>query len=202
MARHPELGSKHEALNWSKSHREESNAIAQDVIKQNNPFETPEYKSWVANIEQNTPSVQNMKIATPDSLESKYQENAQRVEDKGVVKDATGATKPIKDVVNNAANNSNLQYNKPIKEVLTGGLSPTLQEANQDLAKERNKVEKSTAKKVNDGLTDIKNEPISSKSPVYRASEQVGYNAGVSDRAVQEKNIIMPGFKDKENNNK
>ena len=143
-----------------------------------------------------------MKIATPDSLESKYQENAQRVEDKGVVKDATGATKPIKDVVNNAANNSNLQYNKPIKEVLTGGLSPTLQEANQDLAKERNKVEKSTAKKVNDGLTDIKNEPISSKSPVYRASEQVGYNAGVSDRAVQEKNIIMPGFKDKENNNK
>ena len=202
MTRHPELGSKHEALNWSRSHREESNAIAQDVIKQNNPFETPEYKSWVANIEQNTPSVQNTKIATPDSLESKHRENAQRVEDKGVVKDATGATKPIKDVVNNAASNSNLQYNKPIKEVLTGGLSPALQEVSQDLKKERNKVEKSTAKKVNDTFNNIENKPISSKSPIYRASEQAGYNVGLSDRAVQEKNIIIPGFKDKENNNK
>jgi len=101
-----------------------------------------------------------------------------------------------------SANNSNLQDNKPIKEVLTGGLSPTLQEVSQDLAKERNKVQKSTSEKVNDTFSNIENEPISSKSTIYRASEQAGYNAGLSDRAVQEKNIIMPGFKDKENNNK
>ena len=101
-----------------------------------------------------------------------------------------------------SANNSNLQYNKPIKEVLTGGLSPTLQKANQKLDNEMNKGAKSTAKKVNKEFKGIKNEPISSKSTIYRASEQAGYNAGLSDRAVQEKNIIMPGFKDKENNNK
>ncbi len=65
-----------------------------------------------------------------------------------------------------------------------------------------NKGAKRTAKEVNEGLTDIKNEPISSKSTIYRASEQVGYNAGVSDRAVREKNIMMPGSKDKEKNNK
>jgi conjugal transfer mating pair stabilization protein TraG len=202
MARHPELGSKHEAMDWSRSHREESNAIRMDVIKQNNPFETPDYKAWVANIEQNSPSVQNTKIATPDSLESKYRENAQKVEDKAVVQDATGATKSIKDVVSNAANNSNLQYDKGIKEVLTGGLSPTLKEANQKLEKERNKEEDSTSEEVNDGLLGIKNKPISSKSTLYRASEQAGYNAGLSDRAVRKKNIIIPGFKDKEDDKK
>jgi hypothetical protein len=202
MARHPELGSKQQALDWSRSHRGESDSIAKDVIKQNNPFETREYKSWVENIKQDTPSLQNTTISTPDSLKSKYQENAQRVEEKALAKDATGSEKPIRELVGNAANNSNLQYDKGIKEVLTGGLSPTLKEVSQDLEKERNKVEKSTAKKVNDTFNNIENEPIASKSPIYRASEQAGYNVGLSDRAVQEKNIIVPGFKDKENDNK
>ena len=80
--------------------------------------------------------------------------------------------------------------------MLTGGLSPTLQKANQDLEKEQSKVEKSTAKTINDRFDNIKNEPISSKSTIYRASEQAGYNVGLSDRAVQEKN------KDKEEDKK
>jgi conjugal transfer mating pair stabilization protein TraG len=202
MARHSEISSKQQALDWSRSHREESDAIARDVIKQNNPFESPEYKSWVENIEQDTPLLQNLKISTPDSLESKYQENAQRVEEQAVVKDTTGATKPIREVVGNAANKSNLQYDKDIKEVLTGGLSPTLQEANQKLDNERNKAKKSTAKEINDSLLGIENKPISSKSTIYRAAEEVSYNAGLSDRAIQEKKIIIPGFKDKDDDKK
>ena len=143
-----------------------------------------------------------MNSLPPDSLESKYQENAQMVEEQAVVKDTTGATKPIREVVGNAANKSNLQYNKDIKEVLTGSLSTTLQKANQDLEKERNKEDESTAEKIDTRMSNIDNKPISSKSTIYRAAEEVSYNAGLSDRAIQEKNIIIPGFKDKEDDKK
>jgi len=152
MARHPELSNKQQVLRWEKTHQEEAAAIGRDVSFSHNSFDTPEYKAYVAQMNKNTPSVEKTTIATPDSLKMEYKNSATDLENKAVVTDATGATKPIKEVVSNAAKSSNLGYNKDTREVLENNLSAKEKIAMDKLAKERNKVDGSKAKDTKEGL--------------------------------------------------
>ncbi len=198
MARHPELASPEHARRWAANHKQEADIIGQEIIRANNPFETPHYKAWVANMDKNTPSLQDTTIAGTDSLESRYRENAEKLMEQAVVKDATGAAKSIKDVVTDAAASGNLAYDQDVGDTLINNLSQEQQKIMADLENEKVKGDKSEAIKIERALENIKNKPISSKSTIYRASEEVGYNAGLSDRAIQAKNIKMAGYEEED----
>ena len=161
IARNPEINSKEQALTWARSHKGEADAIAKDVIAQNNPFETPEYKSWVANVKSNAPDVKNTQIPSAGSLETKYKENVEKVQEQAVVKDATGEQKPIKKVVENAANNSNLEYNKDVGKVLKNSLSPDMKTKLEKLDNEKSKGDDSWTKERE---AEIKEAKLKSKS--------------------------------------
>jgi hypothetical protein len=145
MARHPEISSKSAAINWGNTHKQEAAEIGKAVTLSNNIFNTPEYKAHVAKMNKSTPSVDNTTIATPDSLKMKYQDSPATVESKAVVKDTTGAIKPIKEVVGDAAKSSNLVYTKGTGEILKSNLSPEEKAKVVDLDKERDKGEGSKA---------------------------------------------------------
>lgn len=191
IKRNPEVQSKEQALNWARSHKDESDVIARDVIAQNNPFETAEYKAWVSNIKSNTPNVKNTQIASPESLETKYRENAANVQDQAVAKDATGAEKPIKEVVENAVNNSNLEYNKDVGETLKESLSTDMQNKLRELENEKNEVDGSVTK---DRKTDTKNKKPQFKGATgnytpLRVLQKIGDNSSevLEDLGIEDK---------------
>jgi conjugal transfer mating pair stabilization protein TraG len=198
MARHPELASPEHARRWAANHKEEADIIGQEVIRANNPFDTDHYKAWVANINNNTPSVQDTTIASTDSLESKYRENAANINKQAVVKDAAGVAKSIKEVVADKAASGNLEYSQDVGETLRNNLSAEQQEIMTDLENEEVRGEETKTEEIETALAEVQNKPISSKSTIYRALEEAGYNAGLSDRAIQPKNIIVPGYKNKD----
>ena len=150
MARNPELASKAHAQRWVTNHPEEAKAIGQDVIRVNDPLKSPEYQAYVSRIKKNAPSVQNTEIPTVDSLKSKFEQNAQNIREQAVVKDATGGEKPLEKVVNNAVNNPNLQYNKPVEETLKNNLNPEQLKIVENLENERVQGDDSKSSKVMD----------------------------------------------------
>ena len=196
MAQHPELTSKEQALRWSKAHQAESNQIAQKVISQNNPFDSADYKSYVERITGNAPSVQNTGIASSSNLEAKYNNTAEAIGREAIVKDATGSKRTLAASVSGAVNNSNLNYNQDLKDTLKNSMNPEEKEIINQLENEKRKGDDSTSKKVNKVLKDEEKSPTSSDSTIYRAVEQAGYNARISDRAIQEKNLTLPGKED------
>jgi hypothetical protein len=176
METHPELGSKDQALRWTKTHQAEADAIAHDTIKQNNPLKTPEFKAKVQDIQQNTPTVENTKIATPDSLKRKHLENAAKVDEQAVVKDTTNGKKSIKEVVNNAVNNSNLGYNKSTEAILKENLNSDEKIIAQNLDNEKKKGEGSKSGEVAAAVKEAKEEAKSTtgQSTMLRVFEKVG----------------------------
>ena len=62
--------------------------------------------------------------------------------------DSTGKVKPVQDVVRNAANNSNLGYNKDTQEILESNLNAKEQIIAGNLENERDKGEDSISKDV------------------------------------------------------
>lgn len=191
IARNPEINSKEQALTWARSHKSEADAIAKDVIAQNNPFETAEYKTWVANVKSNAPDVKNIQIASAESLETKYKETSATVQEQAVVKDATGEQKRIKKVVENAANNSNLEYNKDVGEVLRNNLFPDMKTKLQELDKEKNKEKGS---KTQEREAEIKEAKLKSKQATgnytgLRVLEKVGNNTTevLQDLGIEDK---------------
>ena len=191
IARNPEVNSKEQALTWARSHKSEADAIAKDVIAQNNPFETPEYKAWVANVKSNAPDVKNTQIPSAESLETKYKENVEKVQEQAVVKDATGEQKPIKKVVENAANNSNLEYNKDVGEVLRSSLSPDMKTKLEKLDNEKNKTRGSESRKregeVNKAI--LKSKSATGNYTGLRVLEKVGDNSTevLQDLGIEDK---------------
>jgi conjugal transfer mating pair stabilization protein TraG len=120
------INSKDQAVRWASLNKEEANAIARDVIKQNNPFESKEYQNYIANIKKDAPST-NTAIPTGDSLESKYKNNAENIKDKSELENATirtnntqkPSTSPTKDGTM-GGDNSNVDP----KQLLKNQLSP------------------------------------------------------------------------------
>ncbi len=176
MEKHPELQSKEQAARWMKSHRTEADAIAQPIISNYNPFKSPETAAKVEQLQQNTPDVKNMTIAAPESLKQKHQEATTTLEETAVVKDATGVTKPITTVVEDAAKISNLEYNKPVEKVLEANLTEKEQVAVQKLKFEKDKGKKSVAQivtdQVNNGIKHSKT--LAGKSAALRLVEEIG----------------------------
>ena len=68
IKRNPGVWNKAQALNWARSHPTESNAIRKDVIAQIKPFETVEYKAWVANVKSNAATGQNQAVVKDEQL--------------------------------------------------------------------------------------------------------------------------------------
>lgn len=163
-------------LRWEKTHQEEAAAIGRDVSFSHNSFDTPEYKAYVAQMNKNTPSVEKTQIATPDSLKTEYKNSATRLENKAVVTDATGATKPIKEVVSNAAKSSNLGYTKGTGEILKSNLSPEEKIAMDKLEKERLGVKGTKSNDVNDKINEkiAAHEGIVGDSAVARVLDKIG----------------------------
>ena len=178
---HPELQSKEQAARWMKSHRTEADAIAQPIISNYNPFKSPETAAKVEQLQQNTPEVQNTHIATPDSLKEKHQKQAENLENSAVVKDDTGAEKPLKTVVTNAAKNSNLGYNGDVDQVLNNNLNTDELNTIMKLENEMNKGEGSISGDVVEGVEKgIKeSESLTGKSTVLRVLEDIG-NTGIA----------------------
>jgi conjugal transfer mating pair stabilization protein TraG len=180
MARHPELASKAHAQRWVTNHPEEAKAIGQDVVRVNDPLKSPEYQAYVSRIQKNAPSVQNTEIPTEDSLKSKYEQNAQNIREQAVVKDATGAEKPLKEVVSNAVNNPNLKYNKPVEETLKNNLNPEQLKIAQNLENERVRGDDSKSKlitkKIKEGKEDFKS--LTGKHTGLRVLRELGNNTG------------------------
>ena len=176
MEKHPELKSKEQAARWMKSHRAETDSIAQPIISNFNPFKSPENATKVEQLQQNTPDVKDTRIATPDSLKQKHQKQAVKLEETAVVKDTTGAEKPIKTVVADAAKKSNLGYNKDVEEVLDDNLTTNEKQIVRGLEKEMIKGKGSVSKDVNDNVQKAikKSESISGKSSVIRVVEDIG----------------------------
>jgi len=176
MARHPELSNKQQVLRWEKTHQEEAAAIGRDVSFSHNSFDTPEYKAYVARMDKNTPSVENTQIATPGSLKTEYKNSATNIENKAVVTDATGATKPIKEVVSNAAKSSNLGYNKDTREMLKNNLNSEEKIAMEKLQKERLGVKGTGAFETKEGLKEkeAKLQGITGDSAVARVLDKIG----------------------------
>lgn len=176
MAKHPELQSKEQAARWMKSHRAEADNIAKDVIDNYNPFNSANNRSRVENIKQNTSAVQNTNIATPDSLETKHQENAKKVQEQAVVKDATNVEKPIRKVVDNAAKSSNLGYNEDVGKILQNNLNQEEQKIAKNLQNERVKGKDSKVRDITDFVDKGKEkfESITGKSSALRVIEDIG----------------------------
>ena len=176
MAKHPGLQSKEQAARWMKSHRAETDNIAKDVIDNYNPFNSANNRARVVDIKQNTPAVQNIEIATPDSLETKYQKNAEEVQEQAVVKDATNVEKPIREVVDNAAKSSNLGYNEDVGKILQNNLTPEEQKIAKNLENERVKGDKSKARDITKDIKEgkAKFKSITGKSSALRVIEDIG----------------------------
>jgi hypothetical protein len=109
ISRNDGINSKDQAARWASSHKEEANAIAREVIKQNNPFESKEYQNYIANIRKDAPST-NTVISTGGSLESKYKNNAQNIKGKSKQENATIPT-----------NNTQKPSTNPTKDGTMGG---------------------------------------------------------------------------------
>ena len=180
MAQHPELASKEHARRWASNHQEEANAIGKDVISINNPLKSSDYQAYISRMQKNTPSIQNTEIPTPDSLKSKYEQSAQNVREQAVVKDVTGEEKPIEKVVDNAANNPNLQYNKDVGETLKNNLNPEQRKIVQNLENEKLGVEGTKSGKTKEKINDKKEEfnSLTGKDTGLRVFRELGNNAG------------------------
>lgn len=195
MRQHPSLRSKEQAVRWMNSHRAEADAIAMPIISSYNPFagsskpiDSATAGKRAANLSQNTQNVENMEIATQDSLYEQHTKNQVKVQKHAVVKDVTGEEKPLENVVNQATKDSNLGYNNDVGKVLKDNLD--IQEKYTMAQVEHGKTNSSKLTKKID-----KAKAKTSNSTIYRAGEEAATNLGFSDRAVQDKKIIMPGFK-------
>jgi len=180
MARNPELASKAHAQRWVTNHPEEARAIGQDVVKVNDPLKTPEYQAYVSRIQKNAPSVQNTKIPTPDSLKSKFEQNTQSIREQAVVKDATGEEKPLEQVVSNAVNNPNLQYNKPVEETLKNNLNPEQLKVVQNLENEKVRGDDSKSKLTTQKIKEKNDEfdSLTGNHTGLRVLRELGNNTG------------------------
>jgi len=200
MHRHPELRSKEQAVRWMNTHRAEADAIAMPIISSYDPFagssnhiDSATAGKRAADLTRNTQNVENIEIPSQESLQDQHAKNTAKVQERAVVKDATGIEKPLDQVVNDGIKNSNLGYNKDVNEVLNDNLTPEEKSIVDNLNNERDKGDKSKSQNVNNEVNKAKaNTP---KSTIYRAAEEAGTNIGLSDRAIQDKKIIMPGFK-------
>jgi hypothetical protein len=173
---HPELNGKSQALAWAKTHQSEADAIAQDTIKQNNPFETPEYQSRVANLKAAGEASNNAVIDNPNSLQEKHDQNAANIEKQAVVKGDENEEIYIKDAVKNVANNSNLGYNKSTEELLRNNLNAEEQVIAQNLDNERSKVDGSVSNQVALKIKEGKNtvDSLTGSSTALRVLEKIG----------------------------
>jgi hypothetical protein len=180
MAQHPELASKEHARRWASNYPEEANAIGEDVISTNNPLKSSDYQAYISRMQKNTPSIQNTEIPTPDSLKSKYEQSAQNVREQAVVKDVTGEEKPIEKVVDNAANNPNLQYNKDVGETLKNNLNPEQLNVVKNLENERGRGDKSKSKLIAQDIKEKKEEfdSLTGKNTGLRVLRELGNNTG------------------------
>jgi hypothetical protein len=200
MSRHPELTSADAAIRWSKTHQTEAAAIGKDVVAANDPFKTEHYKSYVENMNKNTPSVQNMNIPAADSLDKKHQEKVDNIKEQAVVTDATGGKKPIETVVNNALNDSDSRYNGTNKENLKNTLNPDQVVAMNKLENERNKGDGSDsikiAKKIERAGTDF--DSLSGQSATLRLGAKIAKDSeNVIKASVDPKNGILGLVNDK-----
>lgn len=141
MSKHPELTSKDQAARWMKRNRSEADSIAKPIVDNYNPFESFSYKSKVSKIGENTSGVKNTEMRSQESLKTNYEEAASMLQEQAVVKDATGSQKPLEKVVDEAANNSGLRYNKNVENVLQDSLNPQEKKTMQDLENEKLGVE-------------------------------------------------------------
>jgi isoleucyl-tRNA synthetase len=150
------------------------------VIRVNDPLKSPEYQAYVSRIKKNAPSVQNTEIPTVDSLKSKFEQNAQNIREQAVVKDATGEQKPLEKVVNNAVNNSNLQYNKPVKETFKNNLNPEQLKIVQNLENERVQGDDSKSKLTTQKIKEKNDEfdSLTGNHTGLRVLGELGNNTG------------------------
>lgn len=195
MHKHPELRSKEQAVRWMNTHRAEADSIARPIIDGYDPFagssnhiDSATAGKRAADLTRNTQNVGNMEIPSQESLQDQHAKNTAKVQQHAVVKDATGIEKPLEQVVNDEIKNSNLGYNKDVNEVLNDNLTPEEKITKAEVEKGREK-QTETQDKVKEKIANT------SKSTIYRAGEEAGTNIGLSDRAIQDKKIIMPGFK-------
>jgi conjugal transfer mating pair stabilization protein TraG len=180
MARNRELASKAHAQRWATNHPGEAKAIGQDVIRVNDLLKSPEYQAYVSRIKKNAPSVQNTEIPTVDSLKSQYEQNAKNIREQNVVKVATGGEKLLKEVVSNAVNNLNLQYNKPVEETFTNNLNPEQLKIVHNLEHERVQGDDSKSKEVLEGINKGKEkfDLVPGKYTGLRVFRELGHNTG------------------------
>jgi hypothetical protein len=75
-----------------------------------------------------------------------------------------------------------------VGEVLNDNLTPEEKITKAEVEKGKEKY----LKTQNDINKERANTP---KSTIYRAGEEAGTNIGLSDRAIQDKKITMPGFR-------
>jgi lambda repressor-like predicted transcriptional regulator len=179
MARHPELNSKEQALRWSKSHQPESEQIAKSVISQNNPFESADYKAHVQKLENSSPSAKSTQIASPSTLESRHNINANKVQEQAIVQDVTGVQKPLKEVVTNAAQTADLGYNSNVKNILQSNLRPEEKVIAKNLEIERNQVDSSKTKETKEKINkeSVKLKGIVGESTIARVLDKIGNDA-------------------------
>lgn len=196
MRSHPELRSKEQAARWMNAHRAETDEIARPIINNYNPFagnsgafDSSSAGSRAQELNENTPSIQNTRIATPDSLQSKHQKNADETRKHAVYNDVTGEEKSLEKAVIDDTTNSNLRYNESTGNILQNNLNSDEQALVKNLDRGKKKFDK-TETKVNSSKDNISN------STIYRAGEEAVYNAGLSNRAIKEKNIILPDYKE------
>jgi len=113
-------------------------------------------------------------------LKSKFEQNAQNIREQAVVKDATGEEKPLKEVVSNATNNPNLQYNKPVEETLKNNLNPEQLKIVQNLENEKLGVEGTesykTTEKINEKKEDFKS--LTGNHTGLRVLRELGNDTG------------------------
>ncbi len=171
MRKHPELRSKEQAVRWMNTHRAEADAIAGPIISSYNPFagslnhiDPATAGKRATDLTRNTQNVENMEIATQDSLQAQHAKNREKVEKHAVVKDVTGTEKPLENAVNQATKNSNLRYNKGVDEVLNENLTETEKMT-------RAAVEKGREKYLNTKLEVNEAKANTPKSTVYRAGK-------------------------------
>ena len=132
----------------------------------------------------NTPSAQNMTIPAADSLNEKYQNKVANVNKQAVVTDATGGNEPIKKVVNNTLNDSDLRYNGTNKNILKKTLNPDQVVALNKLENEKNKGDGSVSQEMVDKMQKAKTD---FKSPTGKsASLRLGAKiASESESAIK-----------------
>jgi len=139
----------------------------------------------VENLNKNTPSAKNITIPNAKTLEEKYKNKAKNVNKQAVVPDTTGRNQPIKKVVNNALNDSDLRYNGSNKEKLKKTLNQDQVVALNKLENEKNKGDGSSSrditKEINEGKTTF-NSPAG-QSAAFRLSQKV---AKESENVIKE----------------